>query len=101
MVNFINAKLADIHYMYGLADGNKTEARRLHQVRFPNQVTPDRRTFANIHRRLMETELRNRIITSCDTIRNTPGIFQKVRDNMRRRTEACILAGGGYFQQFI
>lgn len=55
MVNFTNAELADIHYMYGLADGNTTEARRLYQVRFPNRVTPDRRTFSNVHRRLRET----------------------------------------------
>lgn len=48
-----------------------------------------------------EEELRNRIIVCFDNIRNTPGIFQRVRDSMRRRAEACILAGGGHFQQLI
>lgn len=48
-----------------------------------------------------EEELRNRIIVSCEAIRNTPGIFQRVRESMRKRAEACILAGGGHFQQLI
>lgn len=48
-----------------------------------------------------EEELRNRITDSCNIIRNTPGIFQLVRESMRRRVEACILAGGGHFQHLI
>jgi len=46
-------------------------------------------------------ELRNRITISCEIITNTPGIFQRVRSNMRKRAEACILAGGGHFQHLI
>lgn len=46
-------------------------------------------------------ELKNRITNSCEQIRNTPGIFQRVRESMRRRAEACILAGGGHFQQLL
>lgn len=46
-------------------------------------------------------ELRNRITEGCDTIRNTPGIFERVRRSMRRRTEACIEMEGGHFQHFL
>lgn len=46
-------------------------------------------------------ELRNRIEQACDIIRNTPEIFQRVRESLRRRVESCIMANGGHFQQFI
>nr|CAH7719299.1 unnamed protein product [Callosobruchus chinensis] len=55
MVEFTNQELADMHYMYGLADGRSPEARRLYQERFPIRVIPDMRTFANVNRRLTET----------------------------------------------
>lgn len=48
-----------------------------------------------------EEMLRNRIINSCETIRNTPGIFQRVRDSLVRRAEACITVGGNHFQQLL
>lgn len=48
-----------------------------------------------------EEQLRNRIIDGCETIRNTNGIFERVRRSMRRRAEACIEAGGGHFQHFL
>lgn len=54
MVHFTNFEFADMHYMYGLADGNALEARRLYEDRFPNRNIPDARTFSNIHRRLCE-----------------------------------------------
>lgn len=43
-----------MHFVYGLADGNAAEARRLYQERFPNRRCPDRKTFENIHRLLCE-----------------------------------------------
>lgn len=46
-------------------------------------------------------QLRNRIIDGCETIRNTPGIFDRVRRSMRRRAEACIEMGGGHFQHYL
>lgn len=55
MVNYTNAEMAAMHYVYGLADGNATEARRIYQERYPNRALPDSRTFSNIHRRLRET----------------------------------------------
>ncbi|KYN29267.1 hypothetical protein ALC57_01390, partial [Trachymyrmex cornetzi] len=48
-----------------------------------------------------ENDLRNRIVASCEAIRNTPGIFERVRQSLRRRLDGCIMAQGGHFQQFI
>lgn len=55
MVNFTNSELTDMHFTYGLADGNAYEARRIYQARYPNRILPDPRTFSRIHRRLHET----------------------------------------------
>ena len=47
--------MAEMHYVYGLADCNGELARRIYQERYPNRTLPDSRTFCNIHRRLVET----------------------------------------------
>ncbi|EFN68758.1 Cytosolic endo-beta-N-acetylglucosaminidase [Camponotus floridanus] len=46
-------------------------------------------------------DLRNRINDGCNSIRNDPGIFERVRLSMRRRLDSCILAGGSHFEQFL
>ena len=33
--------------------------------------------------------------------KNIPGIFERVRQSMRRRAEAYIMADGGHFQQLF
>nr|CAH7742507.1 unnamed protein product [Callosobruchus chinensis] len=43
-----------MHYLYGLADGNALQAKRLYEERFPDRNVPDARTFSNLHRRLCE-----------------------------------------------
>lgn len=48
-----------------------------------------------------EEDLRNRIQESCEIIRNTPGIFERVRQSMIRRINACIEVGGCHFQQLL
>ncbi|EZA46903.1 hypothetical protein X777_01029 [Ooceraea biroi] len=48
-----------------------------------------------------EEDLRNRIIDGYKRIRNTPGIFERVRQSMERRVEACIMTAGGHFQQLL
>ena len=45
--------------------------------------------------------LRNRIIAACEKIRNTLGISERLRQSMRRRSEACIDAEGNHFRQFL
>lgn len=46
-------------------------------------------------------DLRNRIIAGCATIRNSPQIFQRIRNSMRKRVDACIEAEGNHFQHFL
>ncbi|KAJ4432524.1 hypothetical protein ANN_21146 [Periplaneta americana] len=43
---YSNQELAEIHFMYGKADGNAALARRLYQERYPQRQCPDRKTFA-------------------------------------------------------
>lgn len=54
MENYSNEHLADIHFVYGLSNGNSLEAKRLYALRFPNRRVPNVRTFANTHRNLCE-----------------------------------------------
>lgn len=46
--------MEDIHYVYGLADGNATEAMNTYRERFPNYVLPYSRLLSNIHRHFSE-----------------------------------------------
>lgn len=46
-------------------------------------------------------DLRNRIIARCETIRNTPGQFARIRQSMRRRVESCLTSEGGHFQHLL
>lgn len=38
-----------------------------------------------------EEESRDRVIVSCEVIRNAPGIIQRIWELMRRKAEACII----------
>jgi hypothetical protein len=51
---YSNHELADMHFMYGLADGNAVVARRLYQESYPGRRCPDRKTFVSNHFRLCE-----------------------------------------------
>ncbi|KAJ4427803.1 hypothetical protein ANN_25456, partial [Periplaneta americana] len=51
---YSNQELAEIHFMYGKADGNAALARRLYQERYPQRQCPDRKTFVRLHYRLCE-----------------------------------------------
>ncbi|GFT04839.1 hypothetical protein TNCV_2133851 [Trichonephila clavipes] len=42
-----------------------------------------------------------RIAVVAGEIREIPGGFANVRHSLRRRCEACIFAGGRFFQQFL
>jgi hypothetical protein len=54
VIMYTNEELASMHYMYGLADGNAFEVRRLYRERYPTRGLPDRKTFEAIHRLLCE-----------------------------------------------
>ncbi|KAJ4449501.1 hypothetical protein ANN_00901 [Periplaneta americana] len=49
---YSNQELAEIHFMYGKADGNAALARRLYQERYPQRQCPDRKPFVRLHYRL-------------------------------------------------
>ncbi|KAJ4438232.1 hypothetical protein ANN_14171 [Periplaneta americana] len=46
---YSNQELAEIHFLYGKADGNAALARRLYQERYPQRQCPDRKTFVRLH----------------------------------------------------
>ncbi|KAJ4428367.1 hypothetical protein ANN_24386 [Periplaneta americana] len=151
---YSNQELAEIHFMYGKADGSAALARRLYQEMYPQRQCPDRKTFVRLHYRLCEygkfnldrtfpdrwigrggpiawpprspdlnpldfylwshlkslvysspvpdlESLRNRIVVCSEDIRNTPGVWDRVRRSMRHRCEVCIQAGGGHFEHLL
>lgn len=55
MPDYSNAEFTDMHFMYGRANGNATEARRLYAVAYPNRRLPSRQVFQRIHQRLRES----------------------------------------------
>ncbi|GFU31608.1 hypothetical protein TNCV_1235021 [Trichonephila clavipes] len=54
MYRFTNSELADIHFIYGLADGNGRAAVRLFRERYPTWRQPNHQTFARVHQNLVE-----------------------------------------------
>lgn len=48
-----------------------------------------------------EATLVERVTNACETIRQRPQIFRRVRRNMRRRLRACIEAQGNHFQHLM
>ncbi|GFX02091.1 DUF4817 domain-containing protein [Trichonephila clavipes] len=54
MYRFTNSELADIHFIYGLADGNGRVAVRLYRERYPTRRQPNHQTFARVHQNLVE-----------------------------------------------
>ncbi|GFY40092.1 DUF4817 domain-containing protein [Trichonephila inaurata madagascariensis] len=47
--------MANIHFIYCVADGNALEAQRLYGERFPSRRLPNRKNFERLHRCLRET----------------------------------------------
>lgn len=54
MNRYTNAELADIHFIYGLANGNGRAAVRLYGERYPTRRQPNHQTFARVHQSLAE-----------------------------------------------
>lgn len=55
MPEYSFAEMADMHFMYGKANGCALEARRLYQETFPNRQLPSDKMFSSLHQRLRET----------------------------------------------
>jgi hypothetical protein len=45
--------------------------------------------------------LHHRIVDACQTVRNYPGIFERMRWSMIRRVEACIESHGGHLEHLF
>ncbi|GFV88974.1 DUF4817 domain-containing protein [Trichonephila clavipes] len=54
MYHFTNLELADIHFIYGLADGNGRAAVRLYKERYSTRRQPNHQMFAGMHQNLVE-----------------------------------------------
>ncbi|GAB1867694.1 Transposase-like protein [Camponotus japonicus] len=54
MAFYTNAEMADMHFMYGRANGNALEAHRLYAQNFPKREIPSNRIFAKLHQRLRD-----------------------------------------------
>jgi hypothetical protein len=54
VITYSNQELANMNFMYGLADGNAVVVHRLYQERYPGQKCPHRKTFVRFHRHLCE-----------------------------------------------
>jgi hypothetical protein len=54
-MNYTRIEYCDMHLMYGLAEQNANEAKRLYQQKFPNRRVPDAKTFRSVNIRLRET----------------------------------------------
>jgi hypothetical protein len=46
-------------------------------------------------------ELQHRVEEGCELIPNTPGIFERVRQSLIRRTARCVQTVGQHFEQFL
>ncbi|GBN53334.1 hypothetical protein AVEN_267772-1 [Araneus ventricosus] len=55
IATYSNQEKADMHFMYGLANGNDLEAERLYRQRFPRRNVPDRIMLERLNRCLCET----------------------------------------------
>lgn len=55
MAGFTSEEYTDMLVVYGMADCNGREARRIYQERYPNRRVPNHQTFGSTYRRLRET----------------------------------------------
>lgn len=53
-VVYSNSEMADMHFIYGKANGSALRASQLYAETYPNRTHPDRKLFSKIHQRLSE-----------------------------------------------
>lgn len=46
-------------------------------------------------------QLRQRVQAACEEIKISPGLFERVRQSSYRRTQACVMAEGSHFEQYL
>lgn len=62
---YTNEDIADMHYVYGLSQGNGLEASRRYAKMYPQRQHPSHRIFARLHQRLREYGSFNKIKHDC------------------------------------
>lgn len=94
MQRYSNAEKADIHYMYGAANGNAVAAQRLYRERFPQRPVPDRRIFQRVHRQLCETGSfhADRRDAGCSRTVRTPHRIEAIVDDVDERPDGSTRA---------
>lgn len=55
---YSNSEYADMHLVYGAADGNALEARRRYSELFPRRQLPNHQTFVSVDRRMRQYGIR-------------------------------------------
>ena len=45
--------------------------------------------------------LREQRVACFESVRNTPGILERIRQSLGWRMQACVVVGGGHFEQLI
>lgn len=88
MEKFTNAEMTDMHFVYGQANGNTYEARRIYAKRYPKRITPDPRTFTNLHRRLQENgTFKRNFLGGLNRYTRTPDIEENILNEIANHPE--------------
>lgn len=79
-MGYSNAEMADMHFVYGLSNGNSLEACRRYAEMFPDRVAPHHTLFARLHQRLRESGTFNHRKHDCGRQRDvrTPALEEAV-----------------------
>lgn len=86
-MEYSNREKTDMHYCYGMAEGNSEEASRLYERIHPNARQPHPQIFARIHRQLSESGQFGSIRMGVVGRVVGPG-YDEVADEVLRRVEA-------------
>lgn len=94
MAQYLLSEYADMHFVYGLADGNARLAERLYAIRFPDRQHPSYKVFISLHNRIKETGKVVKDMSgtgrprSVRTIRFEENVLQHVEENPSTSTRA-------------
>ncbi|GFU56777.1 hypothetical protein TNCV_4041791 [Trichonephila clavipes] len=82
-------------------------ALRMYHAHFPDRGMPVHTIFQRLHRQLREPSVWESLATLVLTsegafrVRETPGIFERVRQLFHRRCQACIVTSRRNFEQLL
>nr|CAH7748801.1 unnamed protein product [Callosobruchus chinensis] len=81
--------MTDMHFCYGMAQGNAHAAKRIYHERYPQRAVPAVRTFIRIHARLSETGSfkRSTVVTERPAVVRTVQMEEAVLNEIERNPE--------------